>query len=409
MRPLNFLFITFDNFPPYRVDVAVLFGQEMVRRNHKIDWIMQSQKRCRLPYQTTWDGGRVWVAPTDLSSSRIGRIKKHLLDIKNDLKVFSLACTNEYDFVQVKDKLISALLALVMCRIKGLRFVYWLSYPFPEASLQAARENIARYRWAYYVRGLVSKLLLYRVVMQHADHAFVQSEQMKKDVMAMGIPGHKLTPVPMGVSINDIPFENKRRIRRIPIGENEKKTVVYLGTLMRSRRLDFLIRVFHKVLSKVPNAVLYMVGAGGDVQDELVLKKEAMNLGIQNAVVFTGFLPMKEAWNYVNQANVCVSPFYPTPILNSTSPTKLVEYMAMGKPVVANDHPEQEMVISESGGGICVPYDENSFARAIITLLKHPSRALQMGLNGRRYVEKYRTYQVIADLVEKTYYDLCRS
>ncbi len=42
-------------------------------------------------------------------------------------------------------------------------------------------------------------------------------------------------------------------------------------------------------------------------------------------------------------------------ILRAASPTKLVEYMAMGKAVVANDHPEQKRVIEESGAGYCVP------------------------------------------------------
>jgi hypothetical protein len=40
--------------------------------------------------------------------------------------------------------------------------------------------------------------------------------------------------------------------------------------------------------------------------------------------------------------------------LNPASPTKLVEYMALGKAVVANDHPDQRMVLEQSGAGICV-------------------------------------------------------
>ena len=113
---------------------------------------------------------------------------------------------------------------------------------------------------------------------------------------------------------------------------------------------------------------------------------------------------MQEAWKFVSKADVCVSPFYPTPILNSTSPTKLIEYMAIGKPVVANDHPEQNLVILESGAGICVPWEENAFADAIVKLLSQPEIAEKMGHKGRHYVEKHRNYKIIANVVENEYF-----
>jgi glycosyltransferase involved in cell wall biosynthesis len=123
---------------------------------------------------------------------------------------------------------------------------------------------------------------------------------------------------------------------------------------------------------------------------------------LKASVVFVGQLPRAQALKYVQEADVCTSPFYPTPILQSTSPTKLVEYMAMGKAVVANDHPEQRRVIEASGAGFSVPYEEEPFAAAIVRLLRDPQTARVMGERGRRYVIENRSYGVIADLVEKT-------
>jgi glycosyltransferase involved in cell wall biosynthesis len=102
----------------------------------------------------------------------------------------------------------------------------------------------------------------------------------------------------------------------------------------------------------------------------------------------------------VAQADVCLSPLYPTPILNAGSPTKLIEYMGMGKAVVANDHPEQKLVLAQSGGGLCVPYDEDAFAEAVLYLLDRPQVAADMGRRGRAYVELHRDYEVIATQVE---------
>jgi glycosyltransferase involved in cell wall biosynthesis len=122
--------------------------------------------------------------------------------------------------------------------------------------------------------------------------------------------------------------------------------------------------------------------------------------------VFVGQLPQAQALKYVREADVCTSPFYPTPVLQSTSPTKLVEYMAMGKAVVANDHPEQKRVIEESGAGLCVPWIEQPFAAAIVQLLQDPGMAQLMGQRGRRYAIEHRAYGVIADTVEKRMLDI---
>ena len=135
------------------------------------------------------------------------------------------------------------------------------------------------------------------------------------------------------------------------------------------------MRVLTKVRAAVPTAKLFLVGRGDEVTDEEFLLQEARGLGLQDAVVLTGQLPRAVALQYVAEADVCVSPFRPNPVLNSTSPTKLVEYMAMGKAVVANDHPEQRSLIEHSGGGFSVPYEEEAFAEAVLRLISDPQLA----------------------------------
>lgn len=176
---------------------------------------------------------------------------------------------------------------------------------------------------------------------------------------------------------------------------------MYLGAITRVRRLDFLVRVLARVRQQIADAKLYIVGRGDDPADERLLVEEALRLGVSDAMTLVGQLPQPEALRYVREADVCVSPFYPTPILNSTSPTKLVEYMAMGKAVVANDHPEQRLVLDQSGAGYCVPWDEDEFARAIVKLMNSPEQARAMGERGRQYVLEHRGYRAIATVVER--------
>ena len=154
----------------------MLFGEEMVNKGHQIDWLLQSEDPCSRGYTVEWNGCTVYVGATDLRSSLLARLHKHLLGIKHDLQTLRLAATNKYDFIQVKDKFLAGLIAIVAAYRSDCRFVYWLSYPFPESSLYEARAGIARYPRLSWIRGHVFKFLLYRVIARFADHVIVQSD-----------------------------------------------------------------------------------------------------------------------------------------------------------------------------------------------------------------------------------------
>ncbi len=401
-KELKILFISSDKFPPFRVDVVDLFAKELASRNHNIEWILQSEEDCDHDYKTTWlNNSTVWVGRTDNGSSLLSRIKKHFYSIINDFKLYKLSKCNQYNVIQVKDKFISALVAIIARKITGKKFIYWLSFPFPEASLYRYEDNSARYPFLYFIRGNALKFLLYKIICRFADHIFVQSEQMKKDIAQYGIPLEKMTPVPMGVPERNI-VEKDSNTNEIM----DKNQVIYLGTLNRSRKMDFVLRAFKLALQERKHCKLIFVGDSEDPKDKEFLIEESKRLGIDHAVSFTGLLARDKALEYVKQSAICLSPFYPTPILNSTSPTKLIEYMALQKPVIANDHPEQRLVLEESQGGICVPYEEQAFADAIVYLLDHPDIAENMGRMGREYIVKNRTYSTIADQVEQKYFEI---
>ena len=402
-RKLRFLIVAEDKYPPFRVDVVVLFAQQMTSRGHKIDWILQSEGECDEAKQVEWDGCTVYVGATNLGESRLDRIKKHILDLRNDLNMFNLARKNQYDFIQVKDKFLSSILAILAAKKNKTKFIFWLSYPFPEASIYEAKAGTARYPSLYLIRGKFFKWLLYKVITRQADHVFVQSEQMKRDVIAEGVHETKTTAVPMGIAKKLFDYT---KTYSSPNEKLKGKSIVYLGTLLKTRKLDFVIRVLAKVLEKEPKAILYMVGPEEQEGDLEILRNEANKLNIMDKLVFTGRLPQTEALKYVINSDICISPFYPTPILNSTSPTKLIEYMALKKPVVANDHPEQSLVIRESGAGICVPYEVDAFADAIIKILTNRAMAQEMGEKGHEYAKRYRTYDYLADEVEQKYLEI---
>ncbi len=400
--PIRMLFFVREPFPTFRPDVAVLFGDELLARGHEIDFVMQAALDSDPVGPTGWHGRTVWVGPTDCSDGFLHRLRKHARALSHDLHLLREAHVGRYRAVQVRDKfLVAALLAWLAPR-RGLKFFYWLSFPEPESLLVRARDGTARYPLASWIRGTVFSILLYHWILPRCDHAFVQSEQMRKDLRARGINPYKLTPVPMGISATDISATNLDR--RASTGA---LTLAYLGTLSTQRHLEMLIDMLALLRQGGLPARLLMIGGGDEAGDLPRLQQRATDLGVCAHVEFTGLLSREAALARVRHADICLSPFFPTQVLRSTSPTKLVEYLALGLPVVANDHPEQRYVLKQSGAGLCVPWGARHFARGVRWLAARSATERQeMGERGRQWVLAHRVYPRIADAVEAKYREL---
>ncbi len=406
-KKFRILFIAADRYPPFRVDLTHLFAEELAKRGHTIDWILQSEEDCSSSYEEAWGGGTAFVGPNNNGELWLNRIKKNVYAFFHDFKMFSQLRKRDYDFLQVRDKYIIALPALLAAKMFKVKFVLWLSFPFPEAWIHFARVGSAKHPRFYYVRGTLQKLFLYKLLAPAANHIFLQSPEMKRMFIEQGVDEAKLTVVPMGYSSLDVKEQSGSDDAHLD--DLPPLSVVYIGSLHRNRKIDFVLRTFYLVKEIIPEAKLYLVGAGEDKLDDDIISAECDKLNLQNSVELTGFIAQQKAFDYVRKAAVCISPIYPDPILNAGSPTKLVEYMAFGKAVVANEQLEQKLILEESGGGLCVPWEEQAYANAIIELLSDPEKASQMGQAGKRYIEKHRNYSNIASNVEKVYSTLCES
>jgi glycosyltransferase involved in cell wall biosynthesis len=397
------LFVTADKYPPFRVDVRVLFVDELASRGHEIHWVMPSERPRSRSGVEPLGNGLAWVGASVAGDSRLAKAARQLQIFLHDWRAIALLLRNRYDFVQVKDKFIAGAILLLAAKLTRTLFVYWLAYPFPEAWLDEARSRVGRHPVVAWLRGHLARLLLYRLILPQADLVFVQSSAMRDDLASKGIPATRMLPVPMGVSAGVLQSVDGQRAPGIV-----SPSVLYLGSMLRVRRLEIIVRAFQRVVRAVPTASLYFVG-GEDKAGIEALRDEAQRLGIAERVIFTGGLPREEAFAYVRAADVCLSPIFPSPILDVASPTKLVEYMALGKPVIANDHPEQTQVLDASGGGLHVPWDEARFADAMISLLTTPALAAEMGRKGRAYVARHRSYSVIAEHVAEAYLSMLKA
>jgi len=405
---LRFLYSTREKHPTFRVDLTELFSSGLAEKGHEIDWHMQAMEPAPSSVQNINDNERVFVGAATARSNLWGKIINQFLGIKHDIAIYWLAKKKHYDFIQVRDKAFAGIIGLAAARSSGAAFFYWISYPYPEAdtfkSSDKTMDISASMRLFFRLRGIFTGWMLYRIVLPRADHVFVQSDQMKKDIAARNIPLKKMTPVPMAINQKQVDAANIPQIRNSKY--EDRLALVYVGTMISVRRIDFLIESVKLVQKRIPEAHLILVGDGPKKTDMQFLKEQAVRLGMEKHVTFTGFVPMEEAWAYIKLAKVCLSPFRPSPILNSTSPTKVVEYMAFGRPVVANIHPDQSKVLGESCAGYAVEYKPEAFAEAIIGILNSPQKGHSMGEAGRKYVKEHRNYEVLSQKLEKKYQTL---
>jgi glycosyltransferase involved in cell wall biosynthesis len=389
-----------DHFPAFRLDVSELIGVSLQEKGLNTEWFMANNGPSLLPRRNVFFQQTCVIPPKFPGNSKLSKVVTKLAYwLTDSLLVLSAAC-RKFDILQTRDKYIVSVIALMLAKLTGKRFVYWCSYPFPEHALEVANQHSGMARLMLVLNGKFAYFLLYRIVMRFADHSFVQSQQMLQDIAAYGVPVARMTPVPMGVPPRLLSWAGTHPGIIVP------GRIVYLGTMASVRKLHMLIDAFALAHQCCAAATLLMVGDGTKFHDRASLEQQVASLGLADVVQFTGFVPIEEAWSLAASAAVCVSPFYPSQILNSTSPTKLQEYMALGRPVVCNDHPEQTAIIKESGAGLCVGWSIQEFATAITWMLDHPEEAEAMGQKGPTWVATHRTYPIIAENVWRKYQEI---
>ncbi len=392
------LFLPRESFPTDRVRINVLFGRELLDRGHEIDLVMQAAHEGVSPGSHPWFGRTIWVGPTDSKDGFLHRIRKHWLGLRHDVRALKFLTRDRYDAVLVSDKFLVACVAELWARARGTKFIFWLTFPYPEIEVLSAREKTARYPRLARFRGRVSGWLLYKWILPRSDHVFVQSDRMKHDICAHGIRPAKVSPIVSGFSLKDIvPARRQNRVEAHgPI------TLGYLGTLSSERHLEILVDMLACLHLHGVRAKLLLIGDADRPRDRRLLERYAETRGVHQDIEITGFLPQREALSRLACTDTCLSPIYRSPIYDVGSPTKLIEYLALGMPVVANDHPEQRLILRESRAGVCVPWGAKHFARAVCWLMKRsPAERSAIGARGRAWVEANRTYARIADGVER--------
>lgn len=388
-----------DVYPPQRPDVKALFGKYLAQAGLTTDLLSEAAPGVDV-VAADWPAGRAIVLRH--------RYRNRLLKLLEALAFYIAGLVRHSRAVaaiQVRDQVFLSLFGLAVARWRGIKFCYWMSFPIPEGYLEVARsQSLASSplrRLASLLRGKLGHQVLYRLVAPRADHVFVQSERMLEVLVERGVRRERMTAVTMGVDLARV-----REAAVVPANDHRLsgcRPLLYLGAMDRTRRIDFLLHVLARVRLDIPKALLILAGSASEPGDMDWLRREAQRIGVASGVVWLGWLPTEQAWRYARSAEIGLSPIPPGPLYDVSSPTKGLEYMALGLPVVGNRIPDQEKVIGESGAGLVVDYEVAAFADAIVKLLLDPAMARAKGARGPAFIARERDYAVIADRVATVY------
>jgi len=164
--------------------------------------------------------------------------------------------------------------------------------------------------------------------------------------------------------------------------------VVYVGHLTRARGVHDMIELGR-----------LLTGTG--IRVELIGHADADSASAlrasSNFVDWRGFLPLGEAMTRASGALAGLSLLHDLPNYRHSRPTKVVEYLAQGIPVVSTPLPLARLLVSESGGGLIVPFaSPRRAAAAVLTLWEHPEQRLLMASSGHAYARRHLNWSVHA-------------
>ena len=217
---------------------------------------------------------------------------------------------------------------------------------------------------------IINKICIVRTVSNECAKALISSAKLKSTQVIYN-------------GIRDVSYNNKITRSELGIGVNDY-VLIAIGRLDERRGHIMLLEVFAKLVKKVPESILLIIGTGLDSEIKLIHNK-IKYLKLLNSVKVLGF--RNDIPSLIYLSDVVVNPVQEYESFGLVA----VEAMAMKKVVVSSSIGGVLEVVSDGNSGFLVrPNDKQGFLDCFIKLWKSPLLRRQMGISGfNRYKKKF--------------------
>jgi len=223
-----------------------------------------------------------------------------------------------------------------------------------------------------------------------ADLIVVVSKILREELVKTGINKNKIVFYPNCVDSNKFNPERFRNNSQVRDKYNlANKTIIgFVGTFGAWHGVDILAQSIKKIIDKSRNKNLHFLIIGdGLLKPKLleIIKKDK----VEQHTTLTGIVPQEQAPRYLAACDILVSPHVPNPDGSKFfgSPTKLFEYMAMGKPIVASDLDQIGDILDDRKTALLAqPGNVEDFSNKVIELLNDSKLFDTLGKNARQEV-----------------------
>lgn len=245
-----------------------------------------------------------------------------------------------------------------------------------------------------------------------ADLVVVVSKAIREELVGQGVDSAKILVNPNGVDPDRYtPAVDGTAVRR-RYGLEGKTVLGFIGTFGRWHGAEVLAEAFRQLLKVQPecraSVRLLMIGDGVMMPE---VKRRLANSEAEAATIFTGLVPQEQGPEHLAACDILVSPHVPNP--DGTpffgSPTKLFEYMAMGKGIVASDLDQIGEVLSHELTAVLVrPADVKSLCEGMIVLIEDKERRARLGMAARQEVAARYSWDAHTARIMDKLAQLCR-
>jgi len=227
-----------------------------------------------------------------------------------------------------------------------------------------------------------------------AHHVITVTESWRQTLIERGVPADKVSVV---MNVADPRIFKRNGERPSPQSNGHGFHLIYHGTFAHRYGVDLILRAVERVRPSLPNIHATLLG-GGEYRDELVQLAEALNLA-EYVEISPTLLPATELPPLLQQADVGIVPNRSNIFTDGLLPTKLMEYVALGTPVIAARTPTITTYFNDQMVQFFTPDDVEDLTRCILQLGQDKARLKALYQNADKFNQQYSWENVAANYV----------